>query len=95
MLGDAKDKTVLEYGCGDGNNTLVLAVRGAKVKALDISPDLIGIAKKRLEVNQVKGDVELIVGSAHDIPLPDESVDIIFGMVILHHTLIRAFSKRG
>lgn len=93
LLGDAKDKTVLEYGCGDGNNTLVLALRGAKVKALDISPDLIELAKKRLEVNQVQGDVEFIVGSAHDIPLPDESVDIIFGMAILHHLDLELSAK--
>ena len=85
LLGDARGKTVLEYGCGDGQNTLLLALRGAKVKALDISPDLIEIAKKRLAVNHVEGDVEFIVGSAHNIPLPDESVDIVFGMAILHH----------
>ena len=93
LLGDAEGKTVLEYGCGDGNNTLVLALRGAKVKALDISPDLIQIAKKRLEVNHVEGDVEFIVGSAHDIPLPDESVDIVFGMAILHHLDLELSAK--
>ena len=93
LLGDAKGKTVLEYGCGDGNNTLLLALRGAKVKALDISPDLIEIAKKRLEVNQVEGDVEFILGSAHDIPFPDESVDIVFGMAILHHLNLELSAK--
>ena len=93
LLGLTKDKTVLEYGCGDGNNTLILALRDAKVKALDISPDLIEIAKKRLEVNHVKGDVEFIVGSAHEIPLPDESVDIVFGMAILHHLDLELSAK--
>ncbi len=29
--------------------------------------------------------MEFIVGSAHDVPLPDDSVDIVFGMAILHH----------
>ena len=85
LLGNVRGQEVLEYGCGDGVNTLLLALRGAKVKALDISPDLIEIAKKRLEVNQVEGDVEFIVGSAHDIPLPDKSIDIVFGVNILHH----------
>jgi ubiquinone/menaquinone biosynthesis C-methylase UbiE len=36
-----------------------------------------------LAVNGV--DVEFIVGSAHDVPLPDESVDVVFGIAILHH----------
>jgi SAM-dependent methyltransferase len=85
LLGDVRGRTVLEYGCGDGLNTVVLARRGAKVKALDISPDLIDVARRRLDANRIAADVEFIVGSAHDLPLPDESVDIVFGMAILHH----------
>ncbi|HEX8355406.1 MAG TPA: class I SAM-dependent methyltransferase [Pyrinomonadaceae bacterium] len=85
LLGDVRGKTVLEYGCGDGANTVMLALRGADVKALDISPDLIEVARRRLAANRVEGSVEFIVGSAHDLPLPDESVDVVFGMAILHH----------
>lgn len=84
LLGDVRGKTILEYGCGDGLNTVVLANRGAKIIALDISAELLGIARKRLEVNGCD-DVDLLIGSAHGLPLPDESVDIIFGMAILHH----------
>lgn len=84
LLGDVRDKTILEYGCGDGENTVILANRGANVIALDISPELLDIARKRLEVNHCDG-VEFLVGSAHSLPLPNESVDVIFGMAILHH----------
>ncbi len=84
LLGDVRGKTVLDYGCGDGRNSLVLARRGAKVIALDISADLIRVARQRLAANSMP-DVELIVGSAHALPLPDDSVDIVFGMAILHH----------
>lgn len=86
VLGDVRGKTVLEYGCGDGENTVALAARGAgRVLSLDISPDLIEIARRRLVVNGVGEDVEFVVGSAHDVPLPDESVDVVFGIAILHH----------
>lgn len=85
LLGDVRGRTVLEYGCGDGLNTVVLARRGARVKALDISPELINVARQRLIANGVTADVEFIVGSAHDLPLPDDSVDVVFGMAILHH----------
>jgi len=85
LLGDVRGKTVLEYGCGDGRNTLILARRGASVKALDISPELISAARQRLVANNITADVEFIVGSAHDLPLPDNSVDVVFGMAILHH----------
>jgi len=84
LLGDVKGKTILEYGCGDGLNTAILAERGAKVIALDISDDLLDIARTRLEVNGCDG-VEFLVASAHALPLPDESIDVIFGMAILHH----------
>jgi ubiquinone/menaquinone biosynthesis C-methylase UbiE len=86
LLGDVRGQTVLEYGCGDGENTAALARRGAaRVLALDISPELIEIARRRLEVNGGGEGVEFVVGSAHDVPLPDESVDVVFGMAILHH----------
>ena len=84
LLGDVRGKTILEYGCGDGENTVVLANRGARIIALDISAELLDVARKRLEANGCDG-VELLIGSAHSLPLPDESVDVIFGMAILHH----------
>jgi ubiquinone/menaquinone biosynthesis C-methylase UbiE len=85
LLGDVKGKTILEYGCGDGVNTVLLANRGARVISLDLSPELIDIAKQRLEVHGINSGVEFIVGSAHNVPLPDESIDVVFGIAILHH----------
>lgn len=35
-LGDIAGKTVLDYGCGTGGNSLILAKRGAKVVGVDI-----------------------------------------------------------
>lgn len=92
LLGDVRGKTILEYGCGDGLNTVVLANRGARVIALDISPELLAVAQKRLEINRCDG-VELLIGSAHTLPLPDESVDIVFGMAILHHLDLKLASR--
>src|SRR4051794_13888528 len=39
LLGDVRDKTVLDLGCGSGSNTVLLADRGARVTGLDLSPD--------------------------------------------------------
>jgi 2-polyprenyl-3-methyl-5-hydroxy-6-metoxy-1,4-benzoquinol methylase len=93
LLGDARGKLVLDYGCGDGIHSLTLARRGARVKSLDISPELIHVARQRLRLNGIDSGVEFINGSAHEIPLPDESVDVVFGIAILHH-LDLALSSR-
>jgi SAM-dependent methyltransferase len=85
LLGDVTGKTVLEYGCGNGINTLFLAHRGARVIALDISRDLVEIARQRVQANGLASRVEFIVGSGHDLPLADSSVDVVFGIAILHH----------
>jgi SAM-dependent methyltransferase len=85
LLGDIKGKTILEYGCGDGVNTVLLANRGANVISLDLSPELIEVARQRLRVHGITSGVDFMVGSAHNVPLPDESVDVVFGIAILHH----------
>jgi 2-polyprenyl-3-methyl-5-hydroxy-6-metoxy-1,4-benzoquinol methylase len=86
LLGDVRGKRVLDFGCGSGENTILLARRGAKVLAMDISESLIHVAGQRLAVNGVdSSDVHFFATSAHDIALADESVDVVFGMAILHH----------
>lgn len=85
LLGDVEGREVLEYGSGWGENTILLARRGARVHALDISPELIAINRKRMEVNGITSGVRLSVASAYEVPCPDESVDVVFGMMILHH----------
>ena len=45
---DLRGARVLDAGCGTGLMTATLAERGAQVVAVDISPQLIGIAEARL-----------------------------------------------
>ena len=84
LLGDINGKTVLEYGCGDGPNLVVLSRRKAKVIGLEISSEMLARAKQRMIANQCNGTM-LVLGSAHSLPLPDASVDVILGISILHH----------
>jgi len=93
LLGDVRGKLVLDFGCGSGENSLLLARRGARVLGVDISASLITLAIRRLAINGLPRAATFIVGSAHDLPLPDESVDVVFGIAILHHLDLAATSR--
>jgi SAM-dependent methyltransferase len=85
LLGDVRGKSVLDLGCGTGENVIPLAKRGAKVVAMDISPELVELARQRAESYGVGNSVTLQVGSAYETGLPDESMDVVFSMALLHH----------
>lgn len=83
LLGDVVGKTVLDLGCGSGENLVPLASRGARVIGIDISQDLIALSRRRLSAYAV--DASLRVGSAYATGLPAGSVDVVFSMALLHH----------
>jgi len=83
--------TILDYGCGAGENTIPLAAHGGRVIGMDISPELVTIARKRAEAYQL--DAEFIVGSAYDTGLASASVDIVFAIAIFHHLDLEAARK--
>lgn len=85
FLGDLSGKKVLEYGCGLGKNTMLLAKSGADVTTFDLSPKSVEYTKKRAEANGVSDRVEAHVAAAEDLPFPSDSFDIVFGQAILHH----------
>jgi ubiquinone/menaquinone biosynthesis C-methylase UbiE len=93
LLGDIRGRTVLDFGCGSGENTLLLARRGANVIGIDISRSLIELAERRLQLNGMGGAARFLVGSAHDLPVRTESVDVVFGIAILHHLDLAATSR--
>jgi SAM-dependent methyltransferase len=93
LLGNLSGRVVLDFGCGSGQNSLLLARRGARVIGVDISQDLLDLASRRLAVNGVGDRAEFVVGSAHDLPLQDESVDAVLGIAILHHLDLAASAK--
>jgi SAM-dependent methyltransferase len=81
LLGDVRGRTVLDFGCGSGENVAPLLARGARVIGLDLSKDLIELARKRLAITKQDRECRLVVGSAFEVPLPDGAVDAVQQLV--------------
>ncbi|MCX6815182.1 MAG: class I SAM-dependent methyltransferase, partial [Candidatus Aenigmarchaeota archaeon] len=73
-------KVVLDLGCGSGRFIPGLAAASKKYFALDISGELLALARKKAKC---LGNVELILSSAESIKLPSESVDIVISTWVI------------
>jgi SAM-dependent methyltransferase len=82
-LGDVAGLRALDYGCGHGMAAVVLARRGARVTALDLSAGYLREAGRRAEANGVA--VARVRADAERLPFADGSFDRVWGNAILHH----------
>jgi SAM-dependent methyltransferase len=76
VLGEVRGRDVLELGCGGAQWAILLAQRGARVVGLDNSVKQLEHARQLMAEAGV--DFPLVHASAEEVPLPDESFDIVF-----------------
>ncbi|HXM18257.1 MAG TPA: class I SAM-dependent methyltransferase [Candidatus Tumulicola sp.] len=76
VLGDVRDKDVLEFGCGAAQWSIFLAVAGARPTGLDFSQTQLDHARRLMRERGV--EFPLLLASAEAVPLPDASFDIVF-----------------
>ncbi len=79
ILPDVKGLDGLDIGCGEGHNTRLLAKRGARITAVDISETFIAYAKEREEQSPLGIDYRL--ASAVELPFPDSCFDFATGFM--------------
>lgn len=85
FVGDLEGKHVLEYGCGMGELTVLLARSGARVSSFDISAGSVEVTRRRAEIDGVADRIDVEVATAEDLPYEDETFEIVIGKAILHH----------
>jgi SAM-dependent methyltransferase len=73
--------TILEIGCGTGYFTRELTRRGADIVAIDVSPDLLEIAKAKSSAPNVRYEIQ----NACALTYSDATFDSVVGSSILHH----------
>lgn len=64
---------VLDVACGSGNATLPAARTGARVTGLDLSPELLAIARERGAAAGL--EIEWLDGDAEELPFADTTFD--------------------
>jgi SAM-dependent methyltransferase len=73
--------SALELGCGIGLFTAELAQTGAAITAIDISPDLLEIAKTERSASNVNYEVQ----NAYAMNYAGSTFDTVVGSSVLHH----------
>lgn len=79
-------KIIMDAGCGSGYSGMIFwgdRIKEHKFLGVDIS-EAVEVAKSRFEEAGYPG--EFLKVSVLDLPVPDNSIDIIFSEGVLHHT---------
>lgn len=77
--GVASGAPVLDVGCGPGRTTAYLAQRGLAVTGLDLSPEMVRLARDR------HPDLSFAVGSMTDLPVADGALGGLLAFYSLIH----------
>jgi|GEM_PF-528943 len=75
-------RRVLDLGCGTGRHTLALARAGAHVTALDQSPEMMALARRKLDGFPVEWLLHALPAA---IPFPDDVFALIVAGLVAEH----------
>jgi ubiquinone/menaquinone biosynthesis C-methylase UbiE len=75
-------ENALEIGCGTGEFTRRLATRARSVVAVDLSPQMIRLARQQ---SAAYPNIEYLTGDVMRLSLPAEHYDCIVSLATLHH----------
>jgi len=81
---EARNRRVLEYGCGTGSLAFGLTAQAGQVIGIDISDVAIRQARDSAGRRGLK-NIEFVVDNAEAMQLPDKYVDVVVGSGIVHH----------
>ena len=82
---------VLEIGCGTGAFSRLLAGRAERVLAIDLSPQMIRLARER---SKPYPNIDFVTGDVMTYHLPDDQFDCIATLTTIHHLPIEPILRK-
>lgn len=82
-LGNVKDCSLLDLGCGAGENSVYFALQGAHCVAADYSPKMVEVARSLAAKNNV--EISGCTANAMALEFADNSFDVVYAANLLHH----------
>ena len=83
LMGPLEGRRVLDVGSGLGEAAIYFAVKGARVTATDLSPEMCALARDAAARHGVT--IETVVTSAETLAVEEGAYDVVYGANILHH----------
>jgi len=77
-------RSLLDVGCGVGNDLARFARHGAKVTGIDLAPHSIDLARSNFAQRGLEGDFVVMDGEA--MSFPDNTFDVVYCHTVLHFT---------
>jgi ubiquinone biosynthesis O-methyltransferase len=75
-----KGMTILDCGCGTGNFSIKLAEKGAQVTGVDLSTEMMGVAKEKARRSEL--NINFVEADICNLTFPDNSFDAVFTMAV-------------
>lgn len=87
LLSGIAGADVLDVGCGDGENAVLLARLGARVTGIDVSPGAVELARKRARLDGVGDRTRFVCAPVSAAHLEAAQFDVVWVDNVLHHLL--------